>query len=87
MIGAPELVIIAIAAGVFFFGKNQVFDWAKTMGQAKKAFKDGLDEQKEIAESVSEEAGLNLKKKKVSKTKRTEENSEKGRPEKNKSKI
>lgn len=65
MIGAPELVIIAIAAGVFFFGKNQMLDWAKTMGEAKKAFKDGLDEQKKIAETVSEEAGLKPKQEKA----------------------
>ena len=69
MIGAPELVIIAIAAGVFFFGKNQIFDWAKTVGEAKKAFNDGLDEQKKIADEVSTEAGLKPKKKSVSKKK------------------
>lgn len=67
MIGAPELVIIAIAAGVFFFGKNQIFDWAKTVGEAKKAFNDGLDEQKKIAKEVSEEAGLKPKQAKDSK--------------------
>ncbi len=69
MIGAPELVIIAIAVGIFFFGKNQMLDWAKTMGEAKKAFKDGLDEQKKIAETVSEEAGLKPKQKNQTKGK------------------
>jgi len=38
MIGATELAIIAVVAALFFFGKDKVIDWAKSFGEAKKAF-------------------------------------------------
>jgi len=39
------LLIIAII-GIFFFGKNKVIDWAKTIAQTKKEFS---NTQKEIS--------------------------------------
>jgi Sec-independent protein translocase protein TatA len=30
-----------VVIGLFFFGKNKIIDWAKSIGQAKKAFNEG----------------------------------------------
>ena len=41
IIGAPEIIIIAVVAGIFFFGKNKIIDWARGIGEAKQAMKEG----------------------------------------------
>ncbi len=46
MIGLAEIAIIAVVAGIVFFGKNQVVDWAKTIGQVKKAYGKELETKK-----------------------------------------
>lgn len=37
-LGPAEIVLIVAIIGVFFFGKDKVLDWARTVGQAKKEF-------------------------------------------------
>lgn len=46
MIGLPEIVVIGIAAGIVFFGRKQVVDWAKTFAQAKKTYNKELSKNK-----------------------------------------
>lgn len=38
-LGLPELAIIAVVAGIIFFGKGTVVEWVKTIAQAKKIYK------------------------------------------------
>jgi len=40
-----ELTVIAIIIGIFFFGKDKVIDWAKSIGQAKAAYQSGVKTQ------------------------------------------
>ena len=41
MIGPTEAIPILIVVGlIFFFGKDKLIDWAKGLGEAKKAFSD-----------------------------------------------
>lgn len=44
MIGTTELLIIAVVAGIFFFGKGKVVDWARGIGEARKAYSDSIKE-------------------------------------------
>lgn len=41
MIGIPEAVVVVIVIAIFFFGKDKVIDWARSLGEAKKAYKEG----------------------------------------------
>jgi sec-independent protein translocase protein TatA len=55
-LGTPELVVIAIVI-FLLFGATRLPQLAKSLGQSKRAFKEGLDEsekesQKEIKEKV-----------------------------------
>ena len=45
MIGATEIIII-VAAAIFLFGGKKVIDWARSIGQAKKAYNEGMEEAK-----------------------------------------
>ena len=38
LLGPAEIVIIACAFGIFFFGGKKVKEWARDIGQAKKEF-------------------------------------------------
>jgi len=38
MIGIGEITIVALIVAIFFFGKKQIIDWAKTLGQVKKTY-------------------------------------------------
>ena len=40
-LGPAEIILIVVVIAVFFFGKDKVLDWARTIGQAKKEFDDG----------------------------------------------
>ena len=42
-LGPTEIVLIALAVGIFFFGKNKVLDWAKTFGEVKKEMKEAQE--------------------------------------------
>jgi Sec-independent protein translocase protein TatA len=44
MLGLPEMVIIGLAVGIFFFGKNKVLDWARSFGQIRKEIEEGKTE-------------------------------------------
>ena len=41
LIGPVEIILILVVIAIFFFGKDKVLDWARTVGQAKKEFSDG----------------------------------------------
>jgi len=43
-LGTPELIIIAVVI-VLLFGATRLPQLAKALGQSKRAFKEGLDEQ------------------------------------------
>lgn len=45
MIGATEIIIIVLAA-IFLFGGKKVIDWARSAGQAKKAYHDEMEKSK-----------------------------------------
>lgn len=36
-----EIILIVVVIAIFFFGKDKVLDWARTVGQAKKEFNEG----------------------------------------------
>lgn len=39
LIAGIEVLVVAIVIGaMFFFGRGKVIEWAKTVGEAKKAF-------------------------------------------------
>jgi len=40
IIGAPEAIVIIVVIAIFFFGKDKIIEWAKSLGEAKKAFGD-----------------------------------------------
>jgi sec-independent protein translocase protein TatA len=40
-IGIPELIIIALAFGILFFGSNKVTEFARSMGRFTGEFKKG----------------------------------------------
>lgn len=52
MIGSTELVII-VAAGLVLFGASAVPKFARSLGQARKEFKKGLQESEEDQEEKS----------------------------------
>ena len=41
LIGPVEIILIIVVIAIFFFGKDKVLDWARTVGQAKKEFTEG----------------------------------------------
>lgn len=51
MLAGLEIVVVAVVVvAIFFFGRGKVIEWAKTVGDAKKAFDDaasGKEEKKE----------------------------------------
>jgi len=48
VIGPLEIVVIIAAIAIFFFGKDKVIEWAKSLGQAKKAFQEGGKEKEKV---------------------------------------
>jgi Sec-independent protein translocase protein TatA len=40
LLGPAEIALIIVVAAVFFFGKDKVLDWVRSMGLLKKEFKD-----------------------------------------------
>jgi Sec-independent protein translocase protein TatA len=42
-IGWTEAVVIIAVAAIFFFGKDKVLDWAKSIGEAKRAYTEGTE--------------------------------------------
>ena len=40
-LGPAEIILIVVVIAIFFFGKDKVLDWARTVGQAKQEFDDG----------------------------------------------
>lgn len=49
--GNPTLIIIVVAAVVLLFGGSRLPQFAKALGQSKKAFKEGLDDDDRVASS------------------------------------
>lgn len=43
MIGLNEAIVVVAVAAVFFFGRNHVFAWMKSIGKAKGAYKEGVE--------------------------------------------
>jgi Sec-independent protein translocase protein TatA len=43
MIGTTELIIIIVVAAIFFFGKDKVIEWAKSVGEAKHAYRQSAE--------------------------------------------
>ncbi|MDP6671038.1 MAG: hypothetical protein QGI60_04445 [archaeon] len=46
MIGLNEAIVVVAVAVVFFFGRNHVFAWMKSIGKAKGAYKEGVESTK-----------------------------------------
>lgn len=44
MIGPMEIALILGAVAIFFFGKGKVIEWAKAIGETKKAYKEANSE-------------------------------------------
>ena len=40
-LGPAEIILIIVVIAIFFFGKDKVLAWARTVGEAKKEFKEG----------------------------------------------
>ena len=55
MIGVTEIAIIAIVGAIIFFGKGQVLDWAKTLGNVKKSYNGELDATTEVKQAIEPE--------------------------------
>ena len=47
MIGINEAIVVVAVAIVFFFGRNHMFAWMKSLGKAKGAYKEGVESTKE----------------------------------------
>lgn len=47
-IGPLEILVVLAAIAIFFFGKDKVIDWAKSLGQAKKAFKEESKDKEKV---------------------------------------
>jgi sec-independent protein translocase protein TatA len=53
-LGTPELIVIAVVI-VLLFGATRLPQLAKALGQSKRAFKEGLDEEeKESTKEIKE---------------------------------
>ena len=46
MIGINEAIVVLAVAAVFFFGRNHVFAWMKSIRNAKGAYKEGAESAK-----------------------------------------
>lgn len=54
-LGLTEIIIIAIALGVLFFGGKKISEWARNMGRFTGEFKKGRKEiEKELKEAEKE---------------------------------
>jgi Sec-independent protein translocase protein TatA len=40
-LGPAEIILIVVVIAIFFFGKDKVLGWARTVGEAKKEFNEG----------------------------------------------
>jgi len=40
-LGPAEIILIIVVIAIFFFGKDKVLAWARTIGEAKKEFHEG----------------------------------------------
>ena len=40
-LGPAEIILIVVIIAIFFFGKDKVLGWARTVGEAKQEFSDG----------------------------------------------
>ncbi len=54
LVGMEWLVVAGIVVIVFFFGKEKVISWARTIGEAKKAFKEASKEEESTPEDKKE---------------------------------
>ena len=58
-LGITEIIIIAVAIGVFFFGGKKLAEWAKNLGRFTGEFKKGKKEvEKELQEGEKEAQGF-----------------------------
>jgi len=53
MIGLQEGIIIVAVVGIFWFGKDKVLDWARSLGEAKKAYKEGDTEESKTKKTAT----------------------------------
>jgi len=40
-LGPAEIILIVVVIAIFFFGKDKVLGWARTVGEAKTEFHEG----------------------------------------------
>ncbi len=55
-IGIPELIILALAFGILFFGSHKVTEFAKSLGRFTGEFKKGKQEVERELKAGEEEA-------------------------------
>jgi sec-independent protein translocase protein TatA len=54
-IGIPELIVIALAVAVLFFGSSKILDFARSLGKISGEFKKGKTEvERELRQSESD---------------------------------
>ncbi len=54
-IGIPELIIIALAVAILFFGSGKILDFARSLGKVSGEFKKGKKEvEQELRKSESD---------------------------------
>lgn len=56
-LGLPEILIIAVAFGVLFFGSSKITELARSMGRFTGEFKKGKKEMEEVLDSSEKEEG------------------------------
>lgn len=56
-IGIPEVLVIALALGVLFFGSKKILDFSRSMGRMSGEFKKGRTEIEKELERGADEGG------------------------------
>jgi len=56
-IGIPELILIALAVGILFFGSGKILEFARSFGRLSGEFKKGKQDIKREIEGGEESAG------------------------------
>ena len=42
-LGPTEMILIIVLVAIFFFGKDKVLDWVRSIGEAKNEFNEAKD--------------------------------------------